>query len=295
VGCSQTGDMVDRSPARRSRLAALRADSGYERWVGRTDVPLMALALLFLVLLLVPAIVRDLPPSVQLALTVADVLIWAVFTVDYCVRLYLAPGRWEFVRRHPLDLIVILVPLLRPLRILHGAQALRLLGLVRLVALAGRVGRSARHTLHIRATTYVAVGAFGLVVVAASFMTGAERSSPDANIRSFGDGLWWAMATVSTVGYGDRFPVTVEGRLIATGLMVVGVALLGFLTASVATWFVGQLTTTREEVNEAVGHETRIILRAIDELGERITELERMTRAEPDAPAAGPPAGTSGA
>jgi voltage-gated potassium channel len=69
----------------------------------------------------------------------------------------------------------------------------------------------------------------------------AERNAPGANITSFGDALWWASTTVTTVGYGDRYPVTTEGRLIAVGLILVGIGLVGAVTASVATWIVSRV------------------------------------------------------
>jgi voltage-gated potassium channel len=59
-----------------------------------------------------------------------------------------------------------------------------------------------------------------------------------SNIKNFGDGLWWAMTTVTTVGYGDKFPVTTEGRFLAVALMIMGISLVGVITASVAAWFV---------------------------------------------------------
>jgi voltage-gated potassium channel len=84
----------------------------------------------------------------------------------------------------------------------------------------------------------VAVMAVGLGAVA---VLDAERKAPRANIKSFGDALWWACSTVMTVGYGDRYPVTTEGRVIAVVLMVVGIGMVGVITASVATWMVSQV------------------------------------------------------
>lgn len=69
----------------------------------------------------------------------------------------------------------------------------------------------------------------------------AEQDADGANITTIGDALWWASTTVTTVGYGDRFPVTTEGRFIAVALMVVGIGLVGAVTASVAAWMIGQV------------------------------------------------------
>jgi voltage-gated potassium channel len=73
----------------------------------------------------------------------------------------------------------------------------------------------------------------------------AEQDAPGANITTFGDALWWASTTVTTVGYGDRYPVTTEGRLVAVGLMLAGIGLVGAVTASVTAWILGRVAAER--------------------------------------------------
>ena len=106
---------------------------------------------------------------------------------------------------------------------------------------------------------------------------GAERDQPDANIRTFPDALWWAMTTMTTVGYGDRFPVTAQGRGMAAVLMLAGIAILGIVTASIAAWFIGQFTAVaeavEEEASEEAGREAEL-LAAVRELSQRIGGLE---------------------
>ena len=87
-------------------------------------------------------------------------------------------------------------------------------------------------------TVKVAVTAVFVSYIAAVQITISERSVEGSNIKTFGDGLWWAVTTVTTVGYGDRFPTTTEGRILAVMLMLVGISLVGVITASVASWFV---------------------------------------------------------
>ena len=183
-------------------------------------------------------------------------MIWGLFLVDYLTRLYLARRRWHFVRTHPLDLLVVAVPTARPLRLLK---------LARLGAVLGLLHRRSRTTTHARVAISVTVSATILLVVAAAAVYDAERHAPHATIHSFGDGLWWAAGTVTTVGYGDMVPVTVEGRLVAVALMLVGISVLGVVTASVAAWFVGQLRSLNEseERKEATLTEVMEELRAI--------------------------------
>ena len=90
-------------------------------------------------------------------------------------------------------------------------------------------------------TLKVTVVSLFLTYMAAVQITVVERVQESGNIKTFGDGLWWAITTVTTVGYGDRFPVTTEGRVLAFGLMIVGISLIGVITATVAAWFVGMM------------------------------------------------------
>ena len=196
------------------------------------------------------------PERVRLTIDISDFVVWGLFLIDYLTRLYLAKRRWHFVRTHPLDLLVVVVPTARPLRLLK---------LARLGAVLGLLHRRSRGTAHARAALSVTATALILVVVAAAAMFDAERHARGSTIHSFGDGLWWAAGTVTTVGYGDKVPVTVEGRLVAVALMVVGISVLGVVTASVAAWFVGQLKSLNEaeERKEATLNEVMDELRAI--------------------------------
>lgn len=247
------------------RTSAAELDARRLRWERRTDLPLLGLAVLFLVSLLLPYAVQ-LTPAQSRALRVVDVVVWVAFAVDYLVRLALAARRWEFVRSHPLDLVVLLLPLLRPLRALH---LLRLLRVAAMFAVAHRRARSVR----LAVGTYVTGATVLLVCLAAVAELEAERGAENANIRTLPDALWWAIATVTTVGYGDRYPVTALGRLIAVGLMLVGIALIGLVTATIATWFVGRLRDVQaaEERTEATLHD---VLAELREVRARLDALE---------------------
>jgi len=246
-----------------------RATDGYARWVRATDLPLIGLAVVFLVVLVLPLVEPDVAASTERILTGTSWVIWAAFAIDYVVRLFLSPRRWTFVRSHILDLLVIVLPLLRPLR------ALRLLRLLQLLSLAGRVALSSRRTLQQRVAVYVSSTAAVMLFVAAAAMVVVERGDPDSNIKTFPDALWWAATTVTTVGYGDRYPVTALGRVVATSLMIVGIALLGVITASVAAWFVGNIQAVRDEVEDTVSDETTAVLAAIAAVNDRLDRLQQ--------------------
>lgn len=203
--------------------------SRVERWERRAEIPLLLLAVAFLVAYAWPVLDPRLDRSVGGFLSVVSWTVWAVFLLDLAVRLLLAQERWDYARRHWYDLALVVVPMLRPLRLL------------RLLALARILGRSATRSLAERVTVYVVGTAILAVGLGALAVLDAERSEPGANITGIGDALWWATTTVTTVGYGDRYPVTTEGRLVAVLLMLVGIAVVSSVTAAVASWFVGQV------------------------------------------------------
>ena len=127
------------------------------------------------------------------------------------------------------------VPLLRPLRLL------------RLVTLVRVVNRRAASSLRGQVVAYTAGGSALLAFVAALAVLDAERGAADAGLVSFGDAVWWAVVTMTTVGYGDYHPVTAMGRVVAAGLMVGGIALLGAVTATLASWMLDRVAEVGEE------------------------------------------------
>jgi voltage-gated potassium channel len=214
--------------------------SSYDRWSARADKPLLVLALLFLGVLAAPIVDPTLPESVDAALGVANVAIWALFAADYAIRLWLVADRRRYVRTHLPDLAAALFPALRPLRLL------RLFSIGHMLAQRARGGLAGEAAKLVSATTVLVVFVGGVAVL------DVERNAPGANITTPADSFWWALTTMTTVGYGDHYPVTTAGRVIAGALMVIGIALLGLLTASIAAWFIRQISQRDEENLEPV-------------------------------------------
>jgi voltage-gated potassium channel len=210
----------------------------------------MVLALLMIPVLLGPVLFR-IPEDLDGLLGAADWFIWGIFAVDYFVRLYLSPLRWRFIRTHVLDLIIVVIPFLRPLRILRSARVLRLLRLGRVAAFLTRGFRDVARILSTRGVNYVLLVVVALVFVAGALVVELERGAEGVNIETFADGLWWAATTITTVGYGDRFPASTAGRGIAVVLMIAGIALFGVLTAAIAAFFVEEdAKSDSDEVSE---------------------------------------------
>lgn len=189
------------------------------------------LALALLPVLLLP-ILYDLSSAAESALSVAGLVLWAAFVGEYLVLLRLAPDRWRHVRTHIPDLVLIAVPMLRPLR---AARLLRVLGVGAGLAVGASKGPASvarQGLLWTVGVVLVLLGSLSAVVL------DLERDAPDGNINSYGDALWWAVTTSTTVGYGDRYPTTSAGRAVGVVVMLCGIAVLGVITASVAAWFV---------------------------------------------------------
>ncbi len=244
------------------------------RWENRTQRPLLALAVLFALAYAVPIVAPDASGGVKGACEVVEWVVWGAFAADYLVRLVLTEHRLHFVRHHWLDLAAVLLPLLRPFQLLRVVATLML------------VGRRARMATQIKLTTYVGGSVLGLLMFGSLAVLAVERQSPNGNIKSPGDAVWWSFTTMTTVGYGDHAPTTGLGRLIAVGLMLSGIALLGVVTANIAAWFI-----SRFEQDDA---EERRQTEAILELTQEVRSLRAQVAALSGAGAVGAGAGAKG-
>ena len=232
-----------------------------ERWEQRTDVPLMVAALLFLAAFAWPILDPGLPPEVRAACWVASAVSWLVFALDYAVRVGLSRDRWRFVRRHPLDLLIVVLPMFRPL------------ALLRLLALLGVLNRRAQHAFHGRVAMYIAGATTLMVTIGALVMLQVERGREGAVIDDFDDAMWWAATTVTTVGYGDTYPITPVGRLVAGVLMFCGIALLGAVSATLASWLVRQVAAQEEAVDLATQHDVHALTAEVAALRQEVARL----------------------
>lgn len=196
-------------------------------------------------------------------------VIWLVFCVDFGVR-WAAAGRLSYLREAWFDCVLIAIsPPVVP-DFLQGARslrALRLLRLLRLMALTGMGLKLAHRFFGRRRFHYVAALATSLVLLGALAVFTVESTENPA-IRGYGDALWWAIVTTTTVGYGDVSPVTLEGRVIAVGLMLVGISVIGVFTATVASLFF-------EQEQGTVNSEMADVTRRLAAIEEKLDEVLR--------------------
>jgi voltage-gated potassium channel len=242
-------------------------DSLRRRYEEISQWPLVALALLFVAAYAWGVLRPDLPQWLLATLHVVTVIAWPVFLADYLLRLVLAEHRWLFVRQNWVDGVAVLLPLLRPLRIIS------------LVRVARVIDRRLTSSLHGRVAAYVTLTSSLVVFMASLAVYDAERGTPGAPINSYGDAVWWALTTISTVGYGDDYPVTGQGRLVAVLLMIGGIALLGVVTAAVASWFVGRVAEAAQAQDDADDEAMRAEIRA---LADEVRRLRAELTARPD-------------
>ncbi len=209
-----------------------------ERWERASEIPLTISTVLFLGAYAWPILDPDLGRAWDNACEAVVWVTWVMVFVDLAARVLLAHHRWQFIREHPLDVAVVVLPILRPLRLL------------RLVTLLSVLNRYAGSSMRGKVGLYLVSSVSLIVFVSAVAILDVERGR-GGPIQSFGDALWWAVTTITTVGYGDMYPVTTAGRFIAVGLMFAGIATLGVVTASFASWLVERVAESDEESEAA--------------------------------------------
>jgi voltage-gated potassium channel len=212
-------------------------------------------------LLVVPAIAIEQSEAGQPWSTIALVInwtTWLAFVTEALLMLSVVDNRWRWLRDHPLEVaIVIVTPPFLPSS-LQAARAFRLLRLLPLI----RAGLLARRLLTTEGVRDVAVLALLTVLGGGAAFAAVE---PDEDLTTF-DGVWWAVETVTTVGYGDTYPTTPSGRAIAVVVMLVGIGFVALLTAAAAERFM----RGREAEQQRVELQLRL-----DEIAARLAALER--------------------
>lgn len=200
----------------------------FRRVEQRLEFPMLILSMLFVPVIVGP-LVADLSTRAANQLLFTGTILWVGFAAEFLWLLYLAPSRRGFVRTHKLEFLILLLPVLRPLQIVRLAPAAS--GFRRAMGTVGKVtGRPGMRSYF--------VCTVGAIVVGAWFALIFELDQDGATIGGYDDALWWAFVTCTTVGYGDHYPVTGPGQVVAVVLMLIGIGGLSLLTASVAALFV---------------------------------------------------------
>ncbi|OCB38010.1 hypothetical protein A5676_16345 [Mycobacterium malmoense] len=234
----------------------MRRGDKLDRWHSQSEWPLTAVAVVFLVAYSLEVLARP-GGLIEQGLIAAVIFSYGLFVADYVVRLALARDRKRWLAGHLFSLVVVVLPLLAPLR---------------LTILAGVAEKTLSNAARGRAVVYTASAALLLVYAASLAMLQAERTSPHATITTFGQALWWAVTTVTTVGYGNVAPVTATGRIVAVFLMLGGIGLVGSMTGTLASWIVERVGEERQAAAAKQGEDIESLRR---EMGQLADELRR--------------------
>lgn len=201
----------------------------------------------YILLTMLADVLFHLPENISVILAIVDDAICIVFLIEFGLRFRKAENKWKFMKWGWIDL----VSSIPAFDVFRYGRALRLIRLLRLL----RAFQSTRHIIkHImrkkKEGTFAAAGLVGiLLLIFSSIAILQVETVPESNIRTGEDALWWAFSTITTVGYGDHYPVTTEGRFIAVVLMTVGVGLFGTFAALVTSWFMGKPGEAEKENN----------------------------------------------
>ena len=232
-------------------------DMTLDKWQRMTEWFMTALALVFLFAYSWEVLART---HIVLCETVINI-IWMAFIVDYVVSILLAKDKKAWFKENLLMLVSIALPIFRPLRLL------------RLVAVLNVLNRTGGMAVRGRITLYTCCSVTLLMYIGALAELDVERGVPGASITDFGEAIWWSFVTVTTVGYGDLSPVTWQGRCIAIGLMITGVALIGIVTATLASWIVDRVRDETDKRADEAESETEQLRHNVRELTDTVNQL----------------------
>lgn len=214
-------------------------------WRKWTDIPLLIIAIGSLPLLLLEIISHRLTSGDKTFLLVVNVTVFLAYAVDYVIEFLVTPEKGRYVRSEWSSLLIVvaqlfaILPAMSFLGFLRGARALRVVSsLTRVIGISMASRSQGRQILKKRATSFAfGLAGFTLITSAVGF-TLAEDVGKDGRVRSFFDALWWSGATITTVGYGDIYPITAAGRVIAIFTMLVGISTLAVVTARIAQFLI---------------------------------------------------------
>ena len=233
-----------------------------------TKYPMALLGIAWLVVA-INVLTTDVNGSASTFLVGTLFVLWAVLLLEYLVRLVITPDRRGYLKRRWVEPATVVVP---------PFQSWHLVGMEKVSLVAREAELRLEVILRHHSLFRVLIAAAGTLFIGAWLVLLFEENAKGSNIHSYPDALWWAIVTVTTVGYGDKFPVTGGGRTVAVILMLVGIGLIGILTATVASVFIKEHTdSTKEEFKK--GHAD--LGQQLSVISDRLADVERRLGATP--------------
>lgn len=240
--------------------------SADERHSGRREeshlgyqIFILVLSLLAIGLLAISVVIPE-GHAAHAFLEYADLMVCMLFLIDFVVSLVKADDQWRYFATWGWLDLVSSIPMLPAARLGRVARIFRVFRVIRGIRATRLVASLVLR--HRAENTFLAAALVGilLTITCSAAMLHFERHVEDGNIKTAEDAVWWSLATITTVGYGDRFPVTIEGRCLAVVLMFAGVGLFGTFSAFLASWFIGGIGQEQTSEIEGLRQEIRELL-----------------------------------
>lgn len=211
--------------------------------------------------------VFQLPKEISGILQTLDTLVCVILLIDFGIRFYKAESKPAFLKWGWIDLIAS-IPNLPILRVGRFVRILRIIRLLRAIRATHKISSLLLKDKIKTGAASILLSAFLLVMFCSVAILICEQQNPNANIKTEGDAIWWSVSTITTVGYGDVYPTTGEGRFVAAILMFSGIGLFGLLSGLAASYFVGPK-------QQSIVHEENKLLTRLEKLEEKIDQLKR--------------------
>ena len=216
--------------------------------------PMTALTLLLIPVMAIP-IMYNLSPAWERVVYIADIAIWGAFYVEMFIKLLVSKNRLGTIRRNWFLVLILLIPSFRLFKLARLVRVLRVLRLLRLQSRITSLKEPPRKLFY---SIEYGVGALAAAVFVSAFILWQVEKRADGAIQTFGESLWWAVITMTTIGYGDAVPTSAPGRVVGGITAVVGVLVFMIITAKLASYFV------HYKVQETHDKRTEALLRRLE-------------------------------
>lgn len=238
-------------------LSKYRGEKNLAEWEDRTSTPMFVASVLYLLAFAAPIMSTRIQEPYDGYLNIIQLILWGLFAADYCVRLYLAPRRLYFITHNLMNLAIVLLP------------AWRIVSFLAMIHLTTNRQYKRLSELAMKLFGYTAI----FIIMFALAIYSVESSEPGAMIRDLPTAYWWTFTTLATVGYGDVYPITGIGRVIAVVVMLYGVGMVAVATGALASWIIEKIGGREEQEYPATKAD-------VDDLRQEISELRALLARE---------------
>ena len=238
-------------------LSKYRGEKNLAAWEERSSTPMFVASVLYLLAFAAPIMSTRIQEPYDAYLNIIQMILWGLFAADYCIRLYLAPRRLYFITHNLMNLAIVLLP------------AWRIVSFLAMIHLTANRQYKRLSELAVKLFGYTAI----FIIMFALAIYSVESSEPGAMIRDLPTAYWWTFTTLATVGYGDVYPVTGIGRVIAVVVMLYGVGMVAVATGALASWIIEKIGGREEQEYPATKAD-------VDDLRQEISELRALLARE---------------